>query len=88
MKSNIDKQMSHIKSLETLVKSKDIKIIELEKEISRMKRFYMTRYEKLEKAFDFEYKRAELLQYDLNMADDFILEVCDKYALKYSRKPS
>ena len=39
MKSNIDKQMTHIKSLETLVKSKDIKIEELQKEISRVKRF-------------------------------------------------
>ncbi len=88
MKTNIDKQMSHIKALETLVKSKDIKIEELEKEISRMKRFYMVKHEKLETAFDFEYKRAELLQYDLSMADDFISEVCEKYALKYSRKPS
>ncbi len=80
--------MSHIQALETLVKSKDIKIEELQKEIHRIKRFYMVKYEKIETAFDYEKKRADLLMYDLNMADDFITEVCEKYALKYSRKPS
>ena len=88
MKSNVDKQMSHIESMERLLASKDIRIAELEKKLSIAKRFSMTKYEKLEKAFDYEKKRADLLMYDLNMADDFITEVCEKYALKYSRKPS
>lgn len=80
--------MSHIESMERLLASREIRITELEKELSRIKQFYIKKVDKLETSIDCEIKRNDLLIHDLNMADDFITEVCEKYALKYSRKPS
>lgn len=85
---SLEKKMSHIEAQDKLIASLRIENDKLKKDFHNMKKMYMNKVEKLEGAFDMEYKRAELLQYDLDRADDFITEVCEAYSLKYSRKPS
>lgn len=84
----LEKQMSQIEHLEILNASLRLENENIRKELHNMKRMYIAKVEKLEKAINAELTRAELLQYDLDCMDDFINDVCDKYGLKYSRNPS
>ena len=83
---SLEEDMSHIEAQDLLIKSLRIELEKLTKDFHNMKKMYMNKVERLQAGYDAEYKRNELLQYDLNRMDDFIIEVEEKAGMKFSRK--
>lgn len=87
--------IEQIEHLERLNASLRIQLEESRKELSKVKRHTMNTIESLREENrvlraqkDFELRRADSLQFDLDRMDDFLAATCEEMGVKYERKPS